>query len=717
MSESVFSQSWHVVSELHVSLLSSIKVHKQYYRGKTWYVLNDSFSSKFFKITPEAYKFLSHLTIKKSVEQIWLEYLEKYPDITPTQDEIVNILTQLHGNNLLYFKNRADSENMFKRATKNRQKEIKSKIASFLFIRVPLWNPRQWLEDKAKFIDVFLSKKFVIVWFAFFIYALFLIAENFDKFSTQGQGILAPSNIVFLYIGLVILKIFHEFGHAMMVRKFGGNVTTMGVMFIVFTPLPYMDASNSWAFKNKYQRALVGAAGMIVELFIAFICVIIWANTGQGAINSIAFNIMIIGSVSSIFFNGNPLLKFDSYYILSDLLEIPNLYQRSREQWFFWIKKYIFGLKDMSKVSDSFSESFWLATYALLSTIYKFIVALLIAVFVADQWFLLGVVVVLISLFIWVLKPIYSAIKYLLNDNELITKRARAIITSSFFVFFVILLFGIIPFDDSIKANGIVQAKNSIKVYSFNDGYLDKVFVEDVQRVKKGDRLILLENRELDFEIEQTKAMILETKAMRLKANQQNIANLKPLNARLELLEEKLDFLDYKKEKLLVESSHNGLFISNDILKTKNRLLKRRELVGEIIDDEYFEFVAVVPQEKVSVLFNDKLFNSQIKLNGIASKTIEVENINIIPHEQYKLPSAALGMLGGGDIAIQEDDTHGVNTKESFFKVIALIKNSNNNPLLYEDRTGVLRIETTKKTLIQQTIRFVRQLLQKRYQL
>ncbi|MBU1216057.1 hypothetical protein KJ870_05445 [bacterium] len=717
MSENVFSESWHVVSELRVSLLSSIEIQKQYYRGKTWYVLHDKFSSKFFKITPEAYRFLSKLTVKKKVEQIWLEYLEANPEITPTQDEIVNLLSQLHGNNLLYFKNRADSENMFKRSTEQKHKEIKGKLASFLFIRIPLWNPREWLENQTKFIELFLSKKFAFIWIALFIYSLVLIAQNFESFSAQGQGILAPSNIVFLYIGLVILKIFHEFGHAMMVRKFGGNVTTMGIMLIVLTPLPYMDASNSWSFQNKYQRALVGAAGMIVELFVAFICVIIWANTGEGVINSIAFNIMIIGSVSSLFFNGNPLLKFDSYYILSDLLEIPNLYQRSREQWFFWIKKYLFGVKQAFSPSDSNVESFWLAAYAFTSTIYKFIVALLIAVFVADQWFLLGVVVVMISLFMWVLKPIYSAIKYLLKENEIQTVRTRAIGVSSFFALVIIVLFGFIPFDDSIKASGIVQSKSSFNLYSPNEGYVDEIYVQELQRVHKGTKIVALENKEIFFEIEQIEAMILETKAMRLKASEDNIANIKPIEKRLELLQEKLRFLEEKAQDLVVVSEADGLFIAEDINKRKGRLIKRRELLGKVIDDSSYEFVAIVPQEKASQLFNENLFESEIKLYGIASKTVKVESLNIIPHEQHQLPSAALGMLGGGDIAILEGDKNGLKTKESFFKVIASISPDANNPLLYEDRTGILKITTTPKPLSLQIVRFVRQLLQKRYQL
>ena len=243
------------------------------------------------------------------------------------------------------------------------------------------------------------------------------------------------------------------------------------------------------------------------------------------------------------------------------------------------------------------------------------------------------------------------------------------------------------------------------------------VYISNVKKVKKGDLILKLKNESLNFEIDQTRAMIIETKALKLKSTQVNIANLKPIEQRLILLDEKLRFLIEKKENLIIRAPKDGLFVTDNIEKLKNRLIKRREFIGKIIDNDNFQFIAAVPQEKASELFNSELFNSEIKLTGVAAKTIDVKKLLVIPHEQNTLPSAVLGFRGGGDIAILENDEKGVKSKESFFKVIAEIKNDENNPLLYEDRSGVLKIQTTPKTLFTQTVRFVRQILQKRYQL
>ena len=156
---------------------------------------------------------------------------------------------------------------------------------------------------------------------------------------------LAPGNLVLLYLGMVVIKTLHEFGHALFCRKFGGEVHVMGVMLMIFTPMPYVDATSSWSFRQRSKRVLVGAAGMIVELFVAALATFLWARTGPGTLHTLAYNMMFVASVSTLIFNINPLLRFDGYYILSDLLEIPNLNQRAIGQLRHLAESKLFGVK------------------------------------------------------------------------------------------------------------------------------------------------------------------------------------------------------------------------------------------------------------------------------------------------------------------------------------------------------------------------------------
>ncbi|MGC9328004.1 MAG: hypothetical protein ACP5I1_10250, partial [Candidatus Hinthialibacter sp.] len=143
--------------------------------------------------------------------------------------------------------------------------------------------------------------------------------------------ILSAQNLAAITIIFPILKAFHEMGHAYAVKRWGGEVHEMGIMLLVLMPIPYVDASGASAFRDRRQRLLVGAGGMMVELFIAALALHLWVNIGEGYVRSALFNIIVLASISTILFNANPLLRYDGYYILSDWLEISNLAQRSLE--------------------------------------------------------------------------------------------------------------------------------------------------------------------------------------------------------------------------------------------------------------------------------------------------------------------------------------------------------------------------------------------------
>jgi putative peptide zinc metalloprotease protein len=296
-----FSESWHRVADARISLVSSVQIHKQRFRGQTWYVLRDTFNDKFFRIRPQAYQFLMRLTPEKTVQQVWESFIKNSPDVAPGQDELIQLLSQLHDANLLYFKNRPDSTRIFERHQKQKRQKQQQKLLSIFFSKFSLFDPDAFLNRLLPLIEKLFSKQAAVIWLAVVITGCVSVIEHFDELRDQSQGLLAPDNLVWFFISLFFLKLWHEFGHAMMCKRFGGQVHSMGVMLLILTPLPFMDATASWTFRNRWHRALVGAAGMIAELFVAGIAAVIWANTGAGTLHSLCFNLMTIASISSLF--------------------------------------------------------------------------------------------------------------------------------------------------------------------------------------------------------------------------------------------------------------------------------------------------------------------------------------------------------------------------------------------------------------------------------
>lgn len=718
MHGSIFSESWFKVSSLRVKLNTKNYIKKQKYRGALWYVIEDKYNNQFFKVTPEAYQFIMRLDFDKTVEEVWESCLEHFPDMAPSQDDVIQLLTSLHHKNLLLFKNIVDSDQLYHRDSVKKTAQTKGKLFSFLYFKIPLFDPDNFL-DRINFISEFLFSKYSFyVWIVTLLIALKYVLENIDSIYDQSQGMLSPNNLFLLYICIIFLKVLHEFGHSMMVKKFGGRVNTMGVVILIFTPIPYMDATQSWLFRSKYQRALVGSAGMIVELFIAAIATIIWANTGEGVLNSICFNIMIIGSISSIFFNGNPLLRFDAYFILSDLLEIPNLYERSKKQWYYWIEKYIFNISATLSPSSSNKEAFWMATYAILSLLYRLFVALIIALFIADQWFILGVLVVLISIYMWILKPLVSLNNYLLYDRKLYRSRLRAmsIITSVSLTFIITLIF--IPYSYSIKADGVVQSDNHQHLYIQSEGYLKEIRVENGEYVKQGEVLVTFQNDEIDFEIEKIEYAIQESKAYLQKAVGNLKADVVAVRKHISLLEDKLIFFEKKKEKLHITAKYDGYFVYSDqnFIYKKERWYKKGDKVGMLIPKDGVYFLAAVTQEQSSALFKEEKLNAQIKFHGNTKEIIDADTLNVLPYEKDILPSAALGWLGGGDIPVVRDDPSGTRTTENFFEVKVEFPNKEGLKF-YHGRTGRLKIQLQNRTFFDRAVLKVQQVLQKHYKI
>ena len=232
-----------------------------------------------------------------------------------------------------------------------------------MFARFPLLDPDRFLVRTLPVVGKLFSPAGAVLWLAAVAWALKLVADHFNEAMDEAQGAIAPGNLFLLYAAMVMVKVLHEFGHAYACRKFGGEVHAMGVLLMVFTPVPYVDATSAWGLRERWRRVLVGSAGMVVETGVAALATFVWAATGAGTLHALAYNVMLVASVSTLVFNLNPLLRFDGYFILSDLVGIPNLSQRAMAQLRAWAERWLFGLRREQGPATSRAEAAWLGAY------------------------------------------------------------------------------------------------------------------------------------------------------------------------------------------------------------------------------------------------------------------------------------------------------------------------------------------------------------------
>lgn len=717
MATTIFSDSWFRVSGLRVALLPSVEVSTQQFRGRTWYVLQDPYTQRYFRASVQACRFIQSLRPDKTVEEVWEDFVNNHPHDAPSREEVIQLLSQLHMSNLLYSLQQSDNEAIVKRYKAQKNKEFMGKVASFLFVRIPLYNPNSLLDRIRPLIMAFTG------WGAFWVWSIVLLCGawaafgNWSALIDQSQGVLSVSNLPWLFVCITGLKLFHEAGHAFVCKRFGGEVRTVGVMFLLFTPLPYVDASSSWGFTNRWHRIYATFAGMAVEFFFAAAGALVWAYTAPGLTNSLAFNVMLIGSVSSLLFNGNPLLRFDAYYMLSDYAEIPNLYQKGQQQWKYFGDKYLLGtVAAQSKATDR-KEWVWLTLYGLFSFIYLMLITVGIALFLMDQWLPLGLLVLVMTLYSRLLAPLNQLVKHLRSAaTQGNRKRAVSVVGGIGLVLFLTL--AVVPFPDATRAHGIVKSNNASNVYAQTAGQLDQLMVRHGDRVQAGQVLASFSNEDLAADIRLTESGQIETEAQIRQALHRSGQDLSALQEKADALELRRLNLEEQQQQLQVRASQDGDWVAPELHEQLGTWMQRGQVLGEVVDARSFRFVAVMPQEQANILFQNNFHQAELRLSGQADATLALPQVSIIPFQSDKLPSTALGWLGGGEIAVNTQETSGTKTMESFFLLQSEIPAEQRQGLtVLHGLSGTLRLQTPAQPLASQAYRALKQLVQKRYAL
>jgi putative peptide zinc metalloprotease protein len=382
-------------------------------------------------------------------------------------------------------------------------------LANILSLRFKGVDPERFFNYIYPAIRWFFSVPAMVCCIILALAALTLVVVNFDVFHSRlpdFHEFFRAKNWLWLGLTLAITKVLHEFGHGLSCKHFGGECHEIGVMFLVLTPCLYCNVSDSWMLPNRWHRAAIGAAGMYVELVLASICTFIWWFTEPGPVNYICLNVMFISSVSTVMFNANPLLRYDGYYILSDVLEIPNLRQKASTILNRKLGAWCLGLEEPEDPFLPQRRQWLFATYTVASAIYRWVVTFSILFFLNKVFEpyglkILGQAIALGSIYGLIFQPLWNLYKFFKVPGRLgKVKRVRVYSTFAVAVAAIVAIF-CIPLPSHVYAPLEVQAREAASVYVSVDGVLDKTFVRPGDQVKEGDLLAQLSNIDVDIDI------------------------------------------------------------------------------------------------------------------------------------------------------------------------------------------------------------------------
>lgn len=691
MARQLFSQQWHQVALLRPQLVASTETLRHVYRGEVWHVVQDPASGKFHRFTVTAHHFVQLMDGRSTVQDIWERLCDqgasRQADI-PTQEDIVNLLIQLHSSDLLQADITPDAALLLKRHTKRKHQAWKQWLMNPMSLKLPLVNPDAFIEATVRWFGWAFSPLGAAIWLAFVIPALFLAGQHWATLTTNlSDQILGHGNLWLMALVFPIIKLAHELGHGYAVKVWGGRVPEAGLMLLVLAPAPYVDASAASGFRSKTRRSIVGAAGMLTEVFLAALAMFVWVLVEPGLVRSIAYNVMIVAGVSTLIVNGNPLLRYDAYYILSDLLEMPNLAQRGQKHLLYLWNKYIFRVTEQEEHYESPSEQRWLFFYTIISWCYRLFITLTIALFLASEFFFFGIILAIWSASTMVLWPLIKGLRYVWQNPALQRERSRAkSITLAITIISLGLLFAV-PMPLRTQSQGVVWLPEQSMLRSTEAGFFNRWIATPGGRVKVGQPIFMLEDPLLSTEVSVAQAKVNEAQ---VRFNVEQFTNpAKAEVARQQLMQEQraLARAQEKLARLLVYSQVDGELIAAKPQDLPGQYFKKGDLIGYVLDKKDLVARVTVTQDDID-LVRTQLKSAQMRLADSLAQVHESQVLRHVPAGTQELPSAALAVQNGGPIVADPKDSQGLKSLDRIF-VFDLSLPANVPPSAFGERVYV----------------------------
>jgi putative peptide zinc metalloprotease protein len=652
MSQSMFSTSWYRVAELRPRLRNHAQIHRHVYRGSVWYVMQNHSTGKFHRFTPVANLVIGLMDGKRTLQEIWDLACVRLGDEAPSQDEAIKLISDLHKADVLQSDAPPDLVELQQRRKQHAKTRIKQYVGNPLSLRFPLFDPEKLLNKLMPLFRPFFGWFGALLWIGTVGWATFLIAMHWTELSGDVvDRMLSVENLLLLWIVFPLIKLLHEFGHAVAAKAGGGEVHEMGVMLLVLMPVPYVDASSATAFRDKGSRMLVGAAGMLVELFIAALAVFAWVNLEPGTERSIAYNIILVAGLSTLLFNANPLLRYDGYYILADYLEIPNLAQRSNEYVGYLVNRYLFGVDGGTSPVTAKGERGWFVFYAVGSFLYRMFMMVSIAVLVASRFFVVGIILAIWAFSSMLVVPVAKKIHYLFASPKLASHRQRAVVASVAVVGLAAGALLWLPAPSSTRAEGVIWAPERAQVRANVDGFVTSVLAKPDQPVRKGDVLFKTDDPELAARARVLQAQLAELDARYNATVLTKRVQGEVINEQKKSVTEALEQASQRNDDLQIRSPADGTFIMQDAQNSPGRFVQRGEVMAYVSDATASTVRVVVPQSEGGLVAH-RTRRVEIRPADRIGRPIEARIQREVPAATDELPSMTLSLQGGGKIGL-----------------------------------------------------------------
>ncbi|MDX1492092.1 MAG: HlyD family efflux transporter periplasmic adaptor subunit [Pseudohongiellaceae bacterium] len=645
--------------------------------GSPSWVLQDPVAHRFFRIGPLDFELLSRWHTRDAnliCEQVNAETVHQ-----ASLADVENLARFLSAHNLLQSRGAAAISRLQEQSDRMSHSGLKWLLKNYLFVRIPLLHPDKFLTRSLPYLRWLGSKAFLLAVAFCAVIGIYLAQRQWDGFLNSFPHFFTLPGLVMMVCALALAKVLHEFGHAYCAKNFGCRVPTIGVAFLVLWPVLYTDASDSWRLRSRKQRLMIGAAGMATELVIAVMATLLWSFLSDGPFRSAVFLLATATWIVTLFVNLNPFMRFDGYYLLSDLLGIPNLQERAFALAKWRMREFLFAWGEPKPETFSRRMQSVLLIYAYGTWVYRFFLFLGIALLVYFLFFkALGIFLMLVELLWFIGKPIFDEINAWRERGKILRRNFQSRRTLAILLALAFLLF--FPWQSDVNAPAMWQSATHAQVYSSSAGKLEQIYVQAGDTVLEGELLFRLESPDLDYQIAQSQKQI---EMLTWQTENQNFNRELQMRSRVAWQELEAETVRHnsllqEKARLSIRSPIAGEVKEIQAALSEGDWLAENELLAVIANTDRAIVEAFVGESdlaRIEAGAEGTFFPEDIYRSSFAVSLIEVDSASTAALSEDYLASTQ-----GGPIAVRQDDQGRLFPENPIYRVQASPEGSEDAP-------------------------------------
>jgi putative peptide zinc metalloprotease protein len=704
--------------KVRVRLRPDLSITVQKYEGRTYYVVKDPVSLRYYRFKEQERFLLDLMDGEHTLEDAQKAFEQRFRPERLTLEDLEQFASQLLSAGLAQNESPNAGKQLFDRFKKRRRRKLVQSLLNILYIKVPLYDPDAVLTKMLPPLRFIFTAWFGVLSVGVMLAALLLVASQWNTFIAKLPSyheFFSFKTLLWLWVALGLVKIIHEFGHGLSCKAYGGEVHEMGLLFLVFSPCLYCNVSDAWTLPSKWKRIIISAAGIYVELLIASLATFVWWVTDSGTfLNNLCMSLMVVCSVSTIVFNANPLMRFDGYYILADWIEIPNLRDRSNRLLQSLALQYCLGIETPPEPYMTRTRQVLFVVYAIASYLYRWLITFSILYFMYTflKPYKLGAISFLLgtaAVATMIGHPAYRLIKAIRRRGRLPDMKPVRVGLTVGVVLTVLFVILFVPFRVRVEALAVIRVEpGRFQKVTVPDagGFLQELLVVDGQRVRAGDPIAVLANPELELKLKLNQkeqgfhlAQLSALGALIRDSAQETRAASDYQTALLELqaLQKQHQNLKEQWDALVVKAPRAGRVMKLVRPEEQGKMQERGTVLCEIGDDQALQAVILVePADRNLVARQSKAW---IRVHGREYRTWRGTVTEVSEVEAKDIPPALSNVAGGEVPATEDPETKTLKPQQQHYLIAVNFDRITPEDAIHPGAMGRVKIEAGSQTL------------------